>query len=166
MCSCYYLACYLRSTKSVKLSSNCNMPDPICYTSANKEMASPNNSNDSESNALEVSKLEALRSAGPLPPPPNGGLMAWLQVAGAFVVFFNTWGLINTFAIFQTYCESGALFTESSSNISWIGSIQCFLLQPTGIIAGPVYDRGYLRLLLLSGSFSNRFWLYDALSVS
>lgn len=22
---------------------------------------------------------------------PNGGLMAWLQVAGSFVLFFNTW---------------------------------------------------------------------------
>lgn len=23
--------------------------------------------------------------------PPNGGLLAWLQVAGAFVLFFNSW---------------------------------------------------------------------------
>lgn len=24
-------------------------------------------------------------------PPPNGGLVAWLQVAGAFFLFFNSW---------------------------------------------------------------------------
>jgi hypothetical protein len=24
-------------------------------------------------------------------PPPNGGLTAWLQVAGSFFLFFNTW---------------------------------------------------------------------------
>ena len=25
------------------------------------------------------------------PAPPNGGLKAWLQVLGAFLLFFNTW---------------------------------------------------------------------------
>ena len=24
-------------------------------------------------------------------PPPNGGLEAWLQVVGSFLLFFNTW---------------------------------------------------------------------------
>ncbi|RYP48241.1 hypothetical protein DL768_005848 [Monosporascus sp. mg162] len=91
-------------------------------------------------------------TGGP-PPPPNGGLVAWLQVAAGFVLFFNTWGLISTFGVFQTYYESGELFEATSSNISWIGSIQSFLLQFAGLIAGPVYDRGYLRLLLVTGSF-------------
>ncbi|KAM5343576.1 hypothetical protein ACJ41O_012113 [Fusarium nematophilum] len=85
-------------------------------------------------------------------PPPNGGLMAWLQVAAGFMLFFNTWGMISTFSVFQTYYESGALFHASSSDISWIGSIQCFLLQLTGLVAGPIYDRGHLRMLLLVGS--------------
>ncbi|RAO67424.1 uncharacterized protein BHQ10_003436 [Talaromyces amestolkiae] len=87
---------------------------------------------------------------GPPSPPPNGGTLAWLQVAAGFVLFFNTWGMINTFAVFQTYYESGELFQASSSNISWIGSVQCFLLQLTGLVAGPIYDRGYLRLLLVT----------------
>ncbi|KAL2177498.1 uncharacterized protein P884DRAFT_200139, partial [Thermothelomyces heterothallicus CBS 202.75] len=54
--------------------------------------------------------------------------------------------------LFQPYFETGKLFETSSSNISWIGSIQSFLLQLTGIIAGPLYDRGYLRFLLCTGS--------------
>lgn len=61
--------------------------------------------------------------------------------------------MISAFSAFQTYYESGDLFEASSANISWIGSIQCFLLQLTGIVAGPTYDRGYLRLLLITGSF-------------
>lgn len=85
-------------------------------------------------------------------PPPNGGLLAWLQVAAGFALFFNTWGLISSFSVFQTYYESGSLFSASSSAISWIGSIQAFLLQLTGLIAGPIYDRGYLRSLLATGS--------------
>lgn len=115
------------------------------------EKEKTDSSNDNKIETPATPEPESVRPAGP-PPPPNGGLTAWLQVAGGFMIFFNTWGLINTFAVFQTYYESGALFTESSSNISWIGSIQCFLLQLTGIVAGPIYDRGYLRLLLITGS--------------
>ncbi|KAI1110472.1 monocarboxylate permease-like protein, mch4 [Nemania sp. NC0429] len=89
-------------------------------------------------------------AAGP-PPPPNGGTVAWLQVAAGFVLFFNTWGILSSFGVFQSYYESGDLFTASSSNISWIGSIQSFLLQLTGLVAGPLYDRGYLRALLVTG---------------
>ncbi|MCJ1458806.1 hypothetical protein MMC28_009180 [Mycoblastus sanguinarius] len=85
--------------------------------------------------------------------PPNGGLRAWLHVLGGFMLFFNTWGILNAFGVFQTYYESGALFMRPSSDISWIGSIQSFMVLLVGIFAGPIYDRGYLRTLLLVGSF-------------
>lgn len=125
---------------------------PLTEANEKPETASFRSNNNHETNTLAPPTPEVLKPAGP-PPPPNGGLTAWLQVTGAFMIMFNTWGLINTFAVFQTYYSSGALFNESSSNISWIGSIEYFLLQLTGIVAGPIYDRGYLRLLLLSGSF-------------
>jgi MFS family permease len=75
------------------------------------------------------------------------------------MLFFNTWGLLNTFAFFQIYYETGALFVESSSNISWIGSIQAFLVMLVGLLSGPIFDRGYLRTLLLTGSFCIVFGL-------
>ncbi|KAK3064498.1 hypothetical protein LTS18_006689 [Coniosporium uncinatum] len=87
-------------------------------------------------------------------PPPGGGIVAWLQVVAGFMLFFSTWGIVSAFSVFQTYYESGELFEASSVNISWIGSIQCFLLQLTGVVTGPIYDRGYLRLLLIAGSFT------------
>jgi MFS family permease len=86
-------------------------------------------------------------------PPPNGGTRAWLQVFGTFGVFFNTWGLLNTFGVFQTYYERGELFIQSSSNISWVGSIQAFLVLVGGLISGPLYDRGLLRVLVALGAF-------------
>ncbi|BCS28338.1 uncharacterized protein APUU_61386S [Aspergillus puulaauensis] len=97
-------------------------------------------------------------AAGPSP-PPNGGLIAWLHVAGGFMLFFNTWGMMNTFGVFQTYYESGALFHRSSSDISWIGSVQATMLMMVGFITGPIYDRGYLRPLLIAGSFGIVFGL-------
>ena len=60
-------------------------------------------------------------------------------------------GVLNTFGAYQTYYEQIQL--ESSSNISWIGSIQSFLLLLVGAATGPVYDAGYFNTLLFTGSF-------------
>ncbi|RYO97491.1 hypothetical protein DL764_007294 [Monosporascus ibericus] len=90
---------------------------------------------------------------GPVPPPPNGGSKAWLQVLGSWMMMFNTWGTIITFGDYQAYYERGSLFNESSANISWIGSIQSLMVFIIGAVIGPIYDRGYLKLLLLVGTF-------------
>ncbi|ORY63351.1 uncharacterized protein BCR38DRAFT_458507 [Pseudomassariella vexata] len=72
-------------------------------------------------------------------------------------------GMISGLGLGLTsYYESGELFKASSTGISWIGFIQSFLLQLIGLIAGPVYDRGYLRLLLITTA-SWQFRSYDAL---
>lgn len=41
---------------------------------------------------------------------------------------------------------------ESFASISWIGSIQAFLLIALGVIVGPLYDRRYLRGPVFTGS--------------
>lgn len=69
---------------------------------------------------------------------PNGGLKAWLQVLGGFFVLFNTWGILNTFGAYQTYYKSGDLFVQTSSAVSWIGSIQAFMVQLFGLLSGPL----------------------------
>ncbi|PQE24036.1 MFS monocarboxylate transporter protein [Rutstroemia sp. NJR-2017a BVV2] len=107
-------------------------------------------------------------------PIPDGGLIAWLQCASSFCLFFNCWGIVNTFeyqsygytditpslvtgSVFQTFYEQSLLRVESSSNISWIGSVQAFLLIFLGIITGPLFDHGYLRTLLFAGTVSVSF---------
>lgn len=116
------------------------------FSEADEKHVGPQAQSDTEA----LAKLPTSSSAGP---PPNGGLQAWLHVLGAFMLWFNTWGILNAFGVFQTYYESGQLFTKSSSDISWIGSIQSFMLLAVGIFVGPIYDRGHLRFLLVVGSF-------------
>ncbi|KAI3334859.1 major facilitator superfamily domain-containing protein [Ustulina deusta] len=84
--------------------------------------------------------------------PPDGGLVAWLQVAAAFVLYGNTLGLLNTFGVYQTYYETHLLKEYSSSDISWIGSIQSLLLMAIGVFIGPFYDAGHCRILLMIGT--------------
>jgi MFS family permease len=92
--------------------------------------------------------------AAPGPGPiPDGGLTAWLQVVGSAAILVNTWGVINTFGVFQAYYEMDLLRSHSSSEISWIGSTQAALLFLVGVIAGPLYDMGYFRQLLFVGLF-------------
>jgi MFS family permease len=59
---------------------------------------------------------------------------------------------MNTFGVFQTYYET-LLPNSSPSAISWIGSLQVFLLRFVGVITGPLYDIGYFRTLIATGTF-------------
>lgn len=64
-------------------------------------------------------KRNILRSSRP--PPlfqPDGGLIAWIQVLGAFLVNLNNWGLVNSFGVYQAYYETQLLTSHSPSTIS------------------------------------------------
>lgn len=107
---------------------------------------------ESEDSTTEVitpqPRLAEVRNAA----PPDGGLVAWLQVAAAFVLYGNTLGLINTFGAYQRYYETDLLKEYSASDISWIGSIQTWFLMVIGVFIGPLYDAGHCRVLLITGT--------------
>ncbi|KAJ5086064.1 hypothetical protein N7532_010835 [Penicillium argentinense] len=87
------------------------------------------------------------------------GFLSWLQVLGSFFLFFNSWGLINTWGAYQTYYEANPPAGASSSSIAWIGSLQSFLLMLIGVITGPLFDAGYFRALIGFGGFMLPFGL-------
>lgn len=104
--------------------------------------------------------------------PPNGGTRAWLQVLGSFMLYMNTWGeshgtiinqrlltfktltigLLSSYGTIQTYYETELLRSDTSFRISIIGALQSFLLVFLGFLAGPIYDAGFFRYLLIVGS--------------
>lgn len=83
--------------------------------------------------------------------PPDGGFEAWWQVFMTHIVIFNTWGYINSFGLFQTYYET--TLDESASAISWIGSVQIFLLFFMGTASGRAADAGYFKSVFAVGLF-------------
>ncbi|KAL1889565.1 hypothetical protein Sste5346_008814 [Sporothrix stenoceras] len=89
----------------------------------------------------------------PQDPPPDGGFQAWLQVAAAFLLYWNSLGLLNGFGAFQTYYEQDLLSDQNASAISWVGSVQVFLLMAGGFFFGPLFDLGYARSMLIVGTF-------------
>ena len=144
------------STEASSLSNSASMPEKALAVGQEKSLSNPN---PEEGAQPATPATKAGGGGGGPPPPPNGGLVAWLQVLGSFMLFFNTWGFLNTFGVFQTYYESGALFSESSSNIAWIGGIQAYMLLTVSFFSGPIYDRGYLRTLVSVGSLAIVFGL-------
>ena len=70
--------------------------------------------------------------------------------ASSFSSTHGDW--VNTFGSYQRYYEAGILSTSSTSNISWIGSIQGSLLRLLGLFTGPPYDLGNLHVLVNTGT--------------
>ena len=91
------------------------------------------------------------QTAQPAFQPPNGGLQAYLKVLGCFFVFFITLGLASTFGSYQAYYEENLLRSHSKSAISWIGTVEVFLLSLVGTLSGAFYDRGHVRTVLATG---------------
>ncbi|WPA97974.1 uncharacterized protein RHO25_002585 [Cercospora beticola] len=84
---------------------------------------------------------------------PDGGPTAWLQFLCGFFLFSNSWGVISSYGVFQVYYTSALFPDASASTVSWIGSVEAFMLCCTTIFAGPLVDRGYGRLLVFIGTF-------------
>jgi len=82
-------------------------------------------------------------------PPPDGGFPAWSQAFLAHLAIFNTWGFINSFGIFQTYYTTA--LGKPPSTISWIGSVQIWLLFFIGTFSGRALDAGYFRAVFILG---------------
>lgn len=60
--------------------------------------------------------------------------------------------LILGAGVFQTFYEVNSLSNKTSTQISWIGGLQSFLLVFVGVLSGPIYDAGCLRFLNLAGN--------------
>ncbi|KAF2638892.1 hypothetical protein P280DRAFT_519746 [Massarina eburnea CBS 473.64] len=100
---------------------------------------------------------------------PDGGFKAWSQVVGAFFLMFNCWGIVNCYGGFQAYYMTVLFPDASPASISWIGSLQAFLLIFISVLTGPAYDAGYFQALIVTGtvlmafgtlmvSFCSQYW--------
>ncbi|KIM89623.1 hypothetical protein PILCRDRAFT_191632 [Piloderma croceum F 1598] len=83
---------------------------------------------------------------------PDGGLRAWLVVIGAACNNAATFGLINSWGVFQAYYETNIMSGISASQIAWIGSIQYSLVFLPGLLVGWLFDLGYHKIPVVGAS--------------
>jgi MFS family permease len=62
-------------------------------------------------------------------------------------------GFTLSYGAFQAYYRSTLLPNETPSAISWIGTVQAWLLIFFGVMSGPLFDLGYFRSMLIIGNF-------------
>ncbi|KAJ7246882.1 MFS general substrate transporter [Mycena haematopus] len=109
--------------------------------------------------ALSKAELAAPPAFSP-PTFPEGGLRAWATVAGAFLVQFCGFGYTTSFGVYQDFYTRDYLTNSSSSAISWIGSINAFILISGGLISGRLFDRGHFHFLVFGGCLLQCFSLF------
>lgn len=95
-----------------------------------------------------INPINPINSLDPLS-PPDGGLKAWTQAVMGHLVAFNTWGYIASFGVFQAYYQSS--LGASPSAISWVGSVQVFLIFFVGTFSGRALDAGFFRATFYTG---------------
>jgi MFS family permease len=83
-------------------------------------------------------------------PAPNGGTTAWMQVLMAHLVLINGWGYLSSFGVFQLHYMT--MLNATPSAISWIGSMQIFLVYLVGTLSGRALDAGHFHKVLALGS--------------
>ncbi|EFQ36190.1 major facilitator superfamily transporter [Colletotrichum graminicola] len=106
------------------------------------------------------------------PDGPDGGLQGWLQVVAAFLLVLDGFGFITAFGVFQTHYRDNILpDSVTDRDISWIGSMQIFLLFLLGTVSGRLIDAGHFRITLIVGfvfqiggvfaaSFASQYWQF------
>lgn len=70
----------------------------------------------------------------------EGGIEGWLTVLGSFLVYYTSFGIINSFGFFHEIYQREFLPTTPSSTIALIGALQIGLMNLLASLSGALYD--------------------------
>jgi hypothetical protein len=140
--------------------SDPSRPPPANRRSIEKEVNQDRSRTPSPS--PEIDPEQAVQRKPSSSEPPDGGLAAWLVILGVWCCSFCSYGWMNSIGIFQEYYQDHLLRGYSASTISWIPSLEVFLMTAMGPLVGLLYDRHGPRWLLLVGSLLHVFGLMMA----
>ena len=70
----------------------------------------------------------------------DGNSEAWLTVLGSFLIYYSTFGLVNSFGFFQEYYQAEYLRSTNPGMIALIGTLQIALMNCVSAISGALCD--------------------------
>jgi MFS family permease len=102
----------------------------------------------------------------PTPPPlytkqpPEGGLIGWMAVAGAFLIQLCVIGYLFAWNVFEEQYNHVTLTDNSPATVRWIGSFQLFFAFALSLPAGRLADSGYFHSVVITGTVLFTICLY------
>ncbi|KAJ9116415.1 hypothetical protein QFC22_004857 [Naganishia vaughanmartiniae] len=100
----------------------------------------------------DVSDVMAALEKQEKAPFPEGGKEAWLTVLGVFCCTMVTFGVLNTYGVYQAYFKQTYLSNYSNFAINWIGTAQYVGIFGAGLPMGKLFDLGFFRPCFLVGA--------------
>ncbi|KAG1754141.1 major facilitator superfamily domain-containing protein [Suillus lakei] len=92
---------------------------------------------------------------------PEGGLAAWATTFGAFLIQSCGFGYTTSFGVYQDFYTQHYLTNETSSAISWIGSLNTFLVTALCWGFSRKLSKVYLATIsVIAGSLLQSFSLF------
>jgi len=80
----------------------------------------------------------------------EGGREAWLTVAGSALVYYASFGIMNSFGFFQNYYTVVFLKDTPATTIAFCGTLQMFLMNSLAAVSGALCDRYGVKVCALS----------------
>jgi hypothetical protein len=71
----------------------------------------------------------------------EGGRAAWCTVAGSILVYYSSFGILNSFGFFQDFYSQNFLKNTPTSTIAFCGTLQMFLMNLLAALSGALCDR-------------------------
>ena len=135
---------YLDSSSEKQESESLLHPHSMQRTSSDSVFSMGEMEQVAVDSAKESSSLPSVA-----PIPQASRWTAAMQVLAGHLIIFDTLGYIGSWGFFQAYYINS--LHQSTSAISWIGSVQLFLLFFIGAFSGRALDAGYLHSTLFIG---------------
>ncbi|KAI0468232.1 monocarboxylate permease-like protein [Xylaria cf. heliscus] len=127
-------------------------------TSIELTTINPKSSRESLKHDIEKNDADLPQQTSSAPPGlspddfPDGGLEAWLVVLGGSLSLFCSFGIVNCSGVFVEYYVNGPLASYGSSAVTWITSLQAFLLTGSNLVMGRIFDSYGTRWILPIGT--------------
>jgi len=71
----------------------------------------------------------------------EGGGEAWRTVVGSLLVYYSSFGIMNSFGFFQDFYSHDFLKNTPASTIAFCGTLQMFLMNSLAAVSGALCDR-------------------------
>ncbi|KAL3480633.1 major facilitator superfamily domain-containing protein [Aspergillus californicus] len=169
----------LSSSDTVAVNESCSTPRHTSNTDINihnHDHERPEEQNDSRMSTTAImnstadggqdkfeTRTRSREASAPVIPPPlaplDGGLRAWSTVVGGFCAMFVSFGWISCIGVFIDYYKTHQLKDMDTSTITWITSLEYFLMFFGGPFVGVFFDNFGPRYILLAGTLFHVFGL-------